>query len=334
MNESLVTQVVEFFKASYGIRLNSAESLMQMETDVLEMLVRLGREVIARVFAEAGTCYRGPQIEHGEVEYQFEGNREKVLHGLFGEVPYKRAYYVSVEGEQTWFPLDETLGIEKKHTPACQYFLATFTARDPYGESLDHFHEVFRPDGVQLISMRKALDMDYELGQRLERQRQQEIEQQFEQDKPIELEREIEGTMLVSIDATKLRVKGKEWIDTEGKRRYETEFRDAKIAAVSALGWNDKDQQAYCTDSSYVSGIEHADEFFRRIWVEMQCRCRDPSSSSLAFLADGANWIWNRVGELANERSTCILDFYHAIEHLSDVCKELFGEATEQYHQH
>ena len=96
MKESLVAQVVEFFKASYGIRLNSAESLMQMETDVLEMLVRLGREVIARVFAEAGTGYRGPQIEHGEGEYQFEGNREKVLHGLFGEVPYKRAYYVSV----------------------------------------------------------------------------------------------------------------------------------------------------------------------------------------------------------------------------------------------
>ena len=31
MNESLVAQVVEFFKASYGIRLNSAESLIQME---------------------------------------------------------------------------------------------------------------------------------------------------------------------------------------------------------------------------------------------------------------------------------------------------------------
>ena len=135
---------------------------------------------------------------------------------------------MSVEGEQTWFPLDETLGIEKKHTPACQYFLATFTARDPYGESLDHFHEVFRPDRMQLISMRKASDMDYELGQRLERQRQQEMEQKFEQDKPIELEREIEGTMLVSIDATKLRVKGKDVDRYRGQKRYETEFRDAK----------------------------------------------------------------------------------------------------------
>ena len=53
----------------------------------------------------------------------------------------------------------------------------------------------------------------------------------------------------------------------------------------------------------------------------------------LVFIADGANWIWDRVGDLANDHSWCILDFYHGSEHLSDLCKALFGEDTDAYWQ-
>jgi hypothetical protein len=37
------------------------------------------------------------------------------------------------------------------------------------------------------------------------------------------------------------------------------------------------------------------------------------------------------VGDLAGEHSVLILDFYHATEHLSAICKELYGEQTEEY---
>jgi hypothetical protein len=59
------------------------------------------------------------------------------------------------------------LGILKEHTPGLQYILSGFTAREVYQGSLDWFHQIFRPDGKDLISMRKALDMDYELGEKL-----------------------------------------------------------------------------------------------------------------------------------------------------------------------
>ena len=65
----------------------------------------------------------------------------------------------------------------------------------------------------------------------------------------------------------------------------------------------------------------------------MQRRCRDHPKMRLVFIADGANWIWDRVGDLANDHSWCILDFYHASEHLSDLCKALFGEGTDAYWQ-
>ncbi len=54
----------------------------------------------------------------------------------------------------------------------------------------------------------------------------------------------------------------------------------------------------------------------------------------MVFLGDGAKWIWDRMGELANEHSVFILDFYPAAEHLSTICKELYGEQTEEYWRH
>ena len=72
-----------------------------------------------------------------------------------------------------------------------------------------------------------------------------------------------------------------------------------KIGGVSAVGWNEKRQEAFCTDSSYVSGIEHADLFLRRLTVEMQRRAADLKKQQVVFLADGAKWIWDRFAEVA-----------------------------------
>ncbi len=91
--------------------------------------------------------------------------------------------------------------------------------------------------------------------------------------------------------------------------------------------------EAYCTASSCVGGIEHADEFFPRVWVEMNRRAQNPEKIRIVFLGDGAPWIWDRVPDLANHQSVFILDFYHATEHLSMICKESYGEQTEQYWQ-
>ena len=77
-------------------------------------------------------------------------------------------------------PLDERLGL-KGHSPGLQYFKALFTGQNVYGKAMDQFHKIFRPDGQDEISLRKTLDMDYELGEALEDLRQQEIEQVLEQ---------------------------------------------------------------------------------------------------------------------------------------------------------
>ena len=140
--------------------------------------------------------------------------------------------------------------------------------------------------------------------------------------------------MAVSVDATKLRQWGQEQATAEGQKSCPTIWRDVKLGAVSSIGWEEKRQEAFCTASSYVSGIEHADMFFQRLTVEMQRRSADLKRQRVVFLADGANWIWDRFAEIAPCDSTFILDFFHACQHVSDVCKQLYGELTPEYWKH
>ncbi len=213
--------------------------------------MKLGRAAMGAVFQQLDTGYKGAVIRKDGRKYKFVGYRTRSLHGLFGMIEYRRAYYFSEqEGGGGYFPLDEKLGIQKRHTPGCQYFLSFFTGREAYQKSLDRFHEIFRPDATELISLRKSLDMDAELGGRLEELREEEIAQVFEKSQPIGKENVIKELMAVSVDATKLRQRGQEERSVDGKTTYPTVWRDVKVGAVFSIGWDEKHQDA--------------DEFFKR----------------------------------------------------------------------
>jgi hypothetical protein len=184
-------------------------------------------------------------------------------------------------------------------------------------------------NGKDLISMRKALDMDYELDGKLKERRGQEIAAGQKKRAVIEEQKPILGTVAVSIDAGKVREKLGQHVTSEGKKKYEIGFRDVKVASVSEVFWDTKAEEAYCSNHSYVGAIEHADEFFLRVWLEMRRRGATRPGKKCVFLADGANWIWDRVPDLAPAGSVLILDFFHACEHVSEVCKQLHGEGSE-----
>ena len=87
-------------------------------------------------------------------------------------------------------------------------------------------------------------------------------------------------------------------------------LQDVNRLGQSELKWDEVRQEARCTKTSYVLGIEHADQFFQRIWVEMNRRSADLTKLRLVFIGDGAEWIWNRVAEIDNaDNGVYILDF-------------------------
>ena len=337
MCEGLVAQFVEHVKAQHGGDSAGdgidADGMFGLELTVQEHLVRLGRAAVQRLVQEVGGGHQGARVNHGGEVYRFNGYRPKTVHGLYGIVTVLRAYYASSTGKGL-APLDEQLGIGHGQTPACEYHMAHFAGSEPYQSGRSHFNLIFRPDGEQEISLHKIEHMIDALGQRLEALRQQEIEDAFERGAPPVVENQITGTMVVCIDAGKAPTKGNERVDDDKKKRYDREFRDVKVASISALTWDRKRREARCTNTSYVLGIEHADEFFARIWVEMNRRCRDLSKLRLVFIGDGAEWIWPRVADLDNADSWRILDFCHAADHLAQACRILYGDDTRRFGAH
>lgn len=334
MNETLITELIRVCKAEYGIDVNEssgARDLLAAELGMLKCLVAAGRAAMQRWCEQLGTGYVGSRAVRNGVRYRFVGYRQKAVHGLFGAIVVVRAYYAPLgSGGTGWWPVAERVGIGCGYTPGCQYFMARFSAEQPYEESLRQFHEVFRADGRELISMHKAFEMVQHTGGALEQRRQDEIAQRAQQ--PVAVREPITGTMAVSIDAGKVPVRANERVTDEGAKSYERAWRDSKVATVSAVSL-DQEGQAHCTKTSCVSGVEHADEFFARIEVEMSRRSAALGSLRLVVLGDGAAWIWDRVADLGEvaQKVWQILDFWHACDHLSAIAKELYGEGSRQF---
>jgi hypothetical protein len=90
--------------------------------------------------------------------------------------------------------------------------------------------------------------------------------------------------------------------------------------------WDERDLPAP-TVRTVVAAIEGCDEFGPRLRAESD-RLGVTTSSAVTVLADGAEWIWNLAADHWPQ-ATGVLDVYHALEHISDAVKGVFGEATE-----
>ena len=124
--DTLVAQIVENFKAECSTKITDSADLFFLEGNLLELLMKLGPAAMCQIFQGIGAGYEGAVVKKEGIKYRFVSYRQTVLHGLFGMLEYTRAYYHSKQGGG-YFPLDETLGIDKRHTPGCQYFLTSFT---------------------------------------------------------------------------------------------------------------------------------------------------------------------------------------------------------------
>ena len=196
----------------------------------------------------------------------------------------------------------------------CQYFLSMFAAYHPYAEGLQQFHEVFRADGRELLSVKRAFATVRAVTDWLERLRQQEISDHLQADAAPEVEDPIGGTVAVSIDAAKVPVRGNERVDEAGKKNWGPRlFNDAKLAVLGLVRRDAKPDEARCTNVSCVAASEHADKFFPRIEVELKRRCRPGTVKNLVILADGAGWISSTAIIVVTTTGTYVLNGYGLI---------------------
>jgi len=108
----------------------------------------------------------------------------------------------------------------------------------------------------------------------------------------------------------------------KGRNRYRTDWREPKlliIYVVDETGQMDREFLAVIDGTlGGPDAIFKLMEFYLR---ELKIATAD----QILFVADGARWIWNRVGALMRrlaikpEQISELVDFYHAVEHLGKI---------------
>lgn len=120
-----------------------------------------------------------------------------------------------------------------------------------------------------------------------------------------------------------------------GKVNTRDGWRDVKIGlflkrnAGSPATPDQWDQRALPapTIRTTIAAIEEAGLFGRRLRTEAD-RLGVTSRPTLTVLADGGEWIWNQAAEHLPQASG-VLDVYHALEHVSDAVKAVWGGDSE-----
>lgn len=119
-----------------------------------------------------------------------------------------------------------------------------------------------------------------------------------------------------------------------GKVNTDTGWRDVKLAVfgkrkvgepAAVDRWDERELPAPTT-RTVVAAIEEAERFAGRVRTESD-RLGVTTAPDLTVLADGAEWIWN-LGADVFPRATEVLDAFHAIEHVADAVKAVWGADT------
>ena len=132
--------------------------------------------------------------------------------------------------------------------------------------------------------------------------------------------------VVVSTDGGRLRVRKKKRgpKTKKGRNRYKTDWREPKLFIIYIVNEQGMLDKAF---SPFLDGtLSGPDDVFAMMAFYLK-KLEVCLADKLLFVADGALWIWDRVKPLIEalnlkaEQVYELIDFYHAVEHLSALAK-------------
>ncbi|HAH86052.1 MAG TPA: ISKra4 family transposase [Armatimonadetes bacterium] len=265
------------------------------------------QEVAAKMSGKP--TYRGVRIpcECGR-EAEFKGYRKRWIKTLHREISIKRSYYRCRQCGRTYTPWDKEQGLsERIWTPRIKDLVATTSAVLPYKTALSL---VKRTTGL-IIEESSGEEIVKDMGNILRKEEGEKIKAAVDSGEEIKGSG-YTGRLYISIDAAKAHTDG-DWHDIKTAIIYE-----GKRTAGST--------EDTIANPKYTAAQEKSEDFGRRIYTKALQAGYD-SASERIILADGGEWIWN---EARNHfpKSTKILDYYHASEHIYRLAAILYGESN------
>jgi hypothetical protein len=295
-------------------------------------MLQLGGGMLEKLLA-ADPGYRGPRAECGNGHQAgFVSYREKIIDTVLGAVTLTRAWYHCAACGHGFAPRDAELGVAGQSlSPGLAAMTDTAAAAGPFAKAarlLGHLA------GIRLTVKRveRAAEASGTAKATADRGRAALITARTLVPLPPS---PLPDKLYAAIDGTGVPVTAKEAAGRDGKGEDgRARTREVKLAVFFT---QDKlDDEGYPVrdpgSSSYLATFEPASVFAGLVQAE-GIRRGAGHVRQLTILGDGAAWIWNTVAAKFPE-ATCIVDLYHARQHLHDLARLLefmLGDRKDQW---
>ena len=250
------------------------------------------------------------------------GLKEKPLLTILGWVPYKRSMYHCPACGKTRYPGDEELDIVgTTRSPGLRRMIARAGSQSTFKDGREDLR-IYA--GVE-VSAKDVERIAEHIGQDMELWLCQQKQQMLDQLPPVRPTKTI-PVMYISYDGTGVPMMREELAGRKGKQPDgSSRTMEAKLGCVFTQ--TGTDEQGFAVrdpeSTSFVGAIEKSEEFAWRIYAEAVRRGLH-EAERVVVVGDAAEWI-RTIKEQHFPQALQILDLYHAREHVSELCKYLFG---------
>lgn len=243
-----------------------------------------------------------------------KGLRKRELVTICGEITVLRNYYRCPQCKKSLYPDDTRLHLSKSMSSkgfakiCCQ--LLVFM---PFEHAARILNQIYRCN----ISETFLKDLSDKIGSKLYK----EFENKSRMPYNLDLSEEEIDTMYIHADGAMVPIKGGKSI----------EYRENKLGLV----YTDKDivtktskkgkERVSIHNKRYVSSIGEGVEPFKKMMYANALENGYRRAQNIVFLTDGAVWLKKMKEEYFPE-ALHILDWYHAVDHLWNTAKKMFGE--------
>jgi hypothetical protein len=285
-----------------------------LERDLLAALKHDGARWLEQLLNDP--ALPGPHQQR-RADEESQGRRPKVVLLTLGWITLRRPYLYSAERGEGRFPLDGALGLVESYSPEVVRWACRAAA-------LAGSYQAASQDLLSLA----GLALDARQIQRLVHQVAPAMHRWRAAQAPV-VNPAAGDIMCLGTDGTGAPMRRREVRGRKGKRGGRARTREVKVATVfthrKPTQPDQRPERDYAS-TTYLAAIVPADQFGPLLRAEA-IRRGLAKAKVVVFLGDGAAWVW-KLARLNFPQAVCILDYYHACEHLTLLSAALYGEGS------
>jgi hypothetical protein len=281
-----------------------------VELGLREALFKDGRVLLEKLYNQADLSVPDNTSRPGE---KCHPQRSKDMQTLFGAIAVRRNYFYDPKTKAGRCPLDQALGLVRSFSPGLVRLAARAAAKEGYESASE---DLLAQAGVSLEG-RQIQRLVNLIAPAVAAQLEQASDPSAD---PIPI-------LYAEVDGTGVPMVAEELAGRPGKQEDgSAKTREVKLGALFTQTKTDEQGLPVRDHASttYVGSFEGAQGFGSRIRAEGLRRGLG-RAAKVVFIGDGAAWIWE-LARVNFPAAIFILDLYHALERLHELCAGLYGE--------